>query len=151
MAKEMETLREVRIFPMLVQRMSSHPAAKGLLTTWMWKVVAITAFLLASLHMLPEVFHLHFSHFSMVLAADIQKSWTNGCGKHTNWLQQRACREQARSCRSSMLHVHLHSTCAPGLRHGSWGGTRSLTTQLFLWSRLKCGCHEKICFGVILD
>lgn len=112
MAKEMETLREVRIFPMLVQRMSSHPAAKGLLTTWMWKVVAITAFLLASLHMLPEVFHLHFSHFSMVLAADIQKSWTNGCGKHTNWLHSERAGSRhgaaAAACSVSICTAHVH-------------------------------------------
>lgn len=147
MAKEMETLREVSTMPMFALRTSPHPAAKGLLTTWMWKVVAITAFLL---HMLPEVFHLRFSHFSMFLAADIQKSWTNGCGKRTNWLHG----EHAGSMHGAAAAARSVSICTARARaeapHGSWGGTWSLATQLLLWSRLKCGCHEKICFGAIL-
>lgn len=90
----------------------SPSSCKRLLTTWMWKVVAIAAFLLPSLHMLPEVFHLHFPHFSMFLAADIHKSWTNGCGKDTNWLQSEhtgsthGAATAARSVSICTAHVH---------------------------------------------
>lgn len=120
-AKEMETLREVSIVPMFVQRTSPHP--KGLLTTWTWKVVAITAFLLPSLHMLPEVFHLHFPYFSMFLAADIHKSWTNGCGKHANWLHS----EHAGSTQGAAAAACSVSICTAHVPQG-WG-----TAQLLGW------------------
>lgn len=115
MAKEKETLREVSIVPMFVQKMSPHPGAKGFLTTWMWKVAAITSFLLPSLHMLPEILLLRFSHFSMFLAADIQKSWTNGCGKHTNWLHS----DRAGSTHGAAAAARSVSICTAHVHQGS--------------------------------
>lgn len=53
-----------------------------------------------------------FFRLSMFLAADVQKSWTNGCGKHTNWLHSEragsthgACRSSPRSASICAAHV----------------------------------------------
>lgn len=151
--KRWETLREVSTVPMFMQRTSPHPAAKGLLTTWMWKVMAITAFLLPSLHMLPEGFFTSiflispcfwpqtFLSLGQMDVVNIQIGYTASTqGARTEPPQQHAL------CPSAQ-----HMCTRAEALHGSWGGTRSLATQLLLWSRLKCDCQKKICFGAILD
>lgn len=102
----------------------------------MQKAMAITALAYPSLHVPPGVFfHLHFFHLPMVLAADIQKSWTNGCGKHTNWLHRERAGSMHEARHSSQCPTSICTAHVPGLRHraGCWGGRWSL----LLWSRLE--------------
>lgn len=61
-------------------------------------------------------FHLHFPHFSMFLATDILKSWTNGCGEHTNWLHS----EHAGSTHGAAAAARPVSICTAHVHQG-WG------------------------------
>lgn len=68
---------------------------------------------------------------------------------------QIGCAASTRGARTELPQQHVpcpsawHMCTRAEALHGSWGGTWSLATQLLLWSRLKCGCHRKMCFGAI--